>query len=96
METCDQAVMDFLAATDIGKFPAQVCQPLGIDETVFVFFFFLPSSFLFFFPLYGELLGAASLLFISFHLFIFHLSAGISATLTGSPGGGGEFGSVIL
>jgi len=24
METCDQAVMDFLAATDIGKFPAQV------------------------------------------------------------------------
>ena len=29
MEECDQAVMDFLAATDVGKFPAQMNDGMG-------------------------------------------------------------------
>jgi hypothetical protein len=29
MEKCDQAVMDFLAATDVGKFP-----PMQVEERV--------------------------------------------------------------
>jgi hypothetical protein len=29
MEKCDQAVMDFLAATDVGKFPPKLAEEPG-------------------------------------------------------------------
>jgi hypothetical protein len=32
MEICDQAVMDFLAATDVGKFPHRQAVERGQDE----------------------------------------------------------------
>jgi hypothetical protein len=32
MEICDQAVMDFLAATDIGKFPSRQEEECGQEE----------------------------------------------------------------
>jgi len=34
MDICDQAVMDFLAATDIGKFPARQGEERGQEERV--------------------------------------------------------------
>jgi hypothetical protein len=58
METCDQAVMDFLAATDIGKF-----LPKWITGDWRGGLLSLPF---FFFPLSGELLGTVSLLFFLF------------------------------
>jgi len=32
MEGCDQAVMDFLAATDVGKFPPKLAEEPGQEE----------------------------------------------------------------
>jgi hypothetical protein len=32
MEKCDQVVMDFLAATDVGKFPPQPAEERGHEE----------------------------------------------------------------
>jgi hypothetical protein len=32
MERCDQAVMVFLAATDVGKVPAKLVEKLGQEE----------------------------------------------------------------
>jgi len=32
MEKCDQAVMDFLAATDVGKFPPKQAEERGQEE----------------------------------------------------------------
>jgi hypothetical protein len=32
MEICDQAVMDFLAATDVGKFPPRQAEERGQEE----------------------------------------------------------------
>ena len=32
MEKCDQAVMDFLAATDVGKFPPKLAEEPGQEE----------------------------------------------------------------
>jgi hypothetical protein len=32
MEKCDQAVMDFLAATDVGKFPPKLAEGSGLEE----------------------------------------------------------------
>jgi hypothetical protein len=33
MEICDQAVMDFLAATDVGKFPPRQAEERGQEES---------------------------------------------------------------
>jgi hypothetical protein len=32
MEKCNQAVMDFLAATDVGKFPPKLAEERGQEE----------------------------------------------------------------
>jgi hypothetical protein len=96
LENCDQAVMDFLAATDVGKFPPELAEEFGQDECGQDQRSLDRGRSL---SLFVDLLVVSN----HVHLIDFPLSQGTVGSrwelrhLAGSPGGGGVvLGSVIL
>jgi len=86
MEKCDKTVMDFLAATDVGKFPPKMDGGVRAGGLSLI----SSLSFVFYFDRFSD---ACFLSFIRRGRRV----AGVELRhLAGQPGGGGDSGTVIL